>query len=283
MNQPNTSIFRRTGAVGVIIILALVALFCSVHIVPAGHRGVVKLFGSVDNTPLPEGLHVLNPFARVVDFNVRFQSATAQHAEGGTSDLQAVYEDITVNYEFDPSQAPYVYNNFGDDSDIEQRFIVPALYESFKAITSKYTAEELVTQRAKFSQDIVSYLQGKLSKYHILVSDINVQNFAFDSAFSSAVQAKVVAGQQRLTAEQNLEKAKIEAEQKIVEAEASAKAIAIQSQAIQQQGGAEYVALKAVDKWNGELPQTWSGGGMPFLNVLTQPGKASTSAGADGK
>ncbi|CAG9264302.1 conserved hypothetical protein [Burkholderia diffusa] len=255
---------------GIAAAFATLLAFMSVHVVPAGHRGVVKTFGDVQDTPLPEGIHFLNPLARVVDFNVRFQSATASKAEGGTADLQEVFEDITVNYEYDPQHAPYVYNNFGDDADIESKFIIPALYESFKAVTSQYTAEQLVTQRAKVSQDIVQKLQAKLSKYRIIVSDINVQNFHFDSQFADAVRQKVVAGQNRLTAEQELETAKVTAQQKIVEAEGQAKAIAIQAQAIQQQGGTEYVALEAVKKWDGRLPQQWSGAAIPFLNLATQ-------------
>ncbi|RFU46470.1 prohibitin family protein [Paraburkholderia sp. DHOC27] len=260
---------KNTGLVAVALAVVLLA-FSSIHVVPAGHRGVVKLFGDVQDQPLPEGLHILNPLARVVDFNVRFQSATAQNAEGGTADLQEVFEDITLNYEYDPAHAPYVYNNFGDDQDIEAKFIVPALYESFKAVTSQYTAEQLVTQRAKVSTDIVQKLQAKLSKYRIIVSDINVQNFHFDPQFAAAVRQKVVAGQNRLTAEQNLETARVSTEQRIVEAEGQAKAIAIQAQAIQQQGGTEYVALEAVKKWDGHLPQQWSGAAIPFVNLATQ-------------
>lgn len=259
-------------AVAAASVVALGVGISSMHIVPAGHRGVVKMFGDVEDTPLQEGIHFINPLATVVDFNVRFQSATATKAEGGTSDLQTVYEDITVNYSYDPAHAPYVYNNFGDDEDIEAKFIVPALYESFKAVTSQYTAEQLVTERARVSQSIVQTLQAKLAKYRIIVSDINVQNFHFDDAFSAAIQRKVVAGQNRLTAEQNLETSKITADQKVVEANGQAKAIAIQAQAIQQQGGAEYVSLEAVKKWDGHLPEQWSGGAIPFVNFKTPGG-----------
>ena len=257
-------------SVAAVTLAALLLGFMSVHVVPAGHRGVVKVFGDVQDAPLPEDIHFLNPLARVVDFNVRFQSATATKAEGGTADLQEVFEDITVNYEYDPAHAPYVYNNFGDDEDIEAKFIIPALYESFKAVTSQYTAEQLVTQRAKVSSDIVQKLQAKLVKYRIIVSDINVQNFHFDPQFAAAIRQKVVAGQNRLTAEQQLETARVSTQQKIVEAEGQAKVIAIQAEAIQQQGGQEYIALEAVKKWDGHLPQQWSGAAIPFVNLATQ-------------
>lgn len=259
-----------TKLIGIAIacVTVMVMAFASVHVVPAGHRGVVRVFGDVQDAPLPEGIHVLNPLARVIDFNVRFQSATASKAEGGTADLQEVFEDITVNYEYDPLHAPYVYNNFGDDADIEAKFIVPALYESFKAVTSKYTAEQLVTQRSLVSTAIVQTLQSKLTKYRIIVSDINVQNFHFDPQFAEAVRRKVVAGQNRLTAEQALETARIATEQKVVEAEGNAKAIAIQAQAVENQGGDKFIALEAIKKWNGQLP-TYMGAAspIPFLTV----------------
>jgi regulator of protease activity HflC (stomatin/prohibitin superfamily) len=264
--QPKVSGVAKAILASLTASVLVIGAFSAAHVVPAGHRGVVKVFGDVQEVPLGEGLHFINPFARVVDFNVRFQSTTAKNAEGGTSDLQEVFEDITANYSYDPNQAPYVYNNFGDDENIEAKFITPALYESFKAVTSKYTAEELVSKRQSVSQEITATLQAKLSKYHIMVSDINVQNFHFDPQFAAAVRQKVVAGQNRLTAEQSLETAKISSQQKIIEAEGQAKAIAIQAQAIQQQGGTEYVALEAVKKWNGQLPTQYSGQAMPFIN-----------------
>jgi uncharacterized membrane protein YqiK len=56
-----------------------------------------------------------------------------------------------------------------------------------------------------------------------------------------------------------------------VEATAEAEAIKIQAEAIQQQGGASYVNLKAVEKWDGHLPaQMIPGGALPFLNLQTQ-------------
>lgn len=256
----------KLGIAGAVAAAVLFTAICSAHVVPAGHRGVVKLFGDVQEQPLPEGLHFLNPLARVIDFNVRFQSATASKAEGGTADLQEVFEDITVNYEYDPTHAPYVYNNFGNDGDIEAKFIVPALYESFKAVTSQYTAEQLVTQRSAVSQAIVLNLQSKLTKYKIIVSDINVQNFHFDPQFADAVRRKVVAGQNRLTAEQTLETAKISTQQRVVEAEGNAKAIAIQASAVENQGGDKYIALEAIKKWDGHLPAQYSGQSIPFMN-----------------
>lgn len=261
---------KKLIAAGIATFFLLFALlmFWPLHSVPPGAVGVVSLFGKVTPDALPPGLHFVGPVARVEDFNVKFQSAIAPKAEGATSDLQEVFEDISLNYEYDPTHAAYVYSHFGAPDVIEQSFILPALFESFKAVTSQYTAEELVTKRAAVSQAIIAKVQAKLSKYFIIVSDINVQNFKFDDRFAEAVRNKVVAGQNRLTAEQNLETAKISTEQRVVEASGNAKAIAIQASAVENQGGDKFIALEAVKKWNGQLP-TYMGAGapVPFLSV----------------
>ena len=54
-------------------------------------------------------------------------------------------------------------------------------------------------------------------------------------------------------------------------AEAEAKTIQIQAQAIQVQGGAAYVQMKAIEKWDGKLPQV-SGGGTPFIQLPAAAG-----------
>lgn len=50
--------------------------------------------------------------------------------------------------------------------------------------------------------------------------------------------------------------------------EAEAEAIRIQAEAITSQGGAEYVQLQAIAKWNGTVPSTMvPGATVPFINL----------------
>ncbi len=64
----------------------------------------------------------------------------------------------------------------------------------------------------------------------------NIVNFDFSSSFNEAIEKKVTAEQEALAEKNKLEKVKYESEQKIVAAEAQAKAIEIQAKAIQNQG-----------------------------------------------
>ena len=62
--------------------------------------------------------------------------------------------------------------------------------------------------------------------------------------------------QQKQKAEQDLERIKVEAASRIAQAKGEAEAIAIQAQAIQSNGGQQYVQLQWIEKWDGKLPHT---------------------------
>ena len=47
----------------VLIIVGAFLLMRCVRVVPAGHVGVVDVFGKVRSEALPSGLHMINPFA----------------------------------------------------------------------------------------------------------------------------------------------------------------------------------------------------------------------------
>ncbi|MGF6440696.1 prohibitin family protein [Paraburkholderia youngii] len=260
------------GGLGAAVILAVLLPITSYHVVPAGHMGVVSDFGDIAPTALDPGLHWAKPWVIISDFNVQFQKADADKAEAGTSDMQPVIETLTVNYEYDPTKVSYVRNHFGSDSTIEENFIVPALYEAFKAVTARYTAEELLTRRAEVSKATVDYLQNKLTKYGIIVSDINVKDFRFsDQKFQDSINNKVIAEQDRQTTEKklqtqtdvataNLNIAKVVNQQKLLEAQTTAEAIRIQAAAVQSQGGHDYVQLKIAEKWDGHSMPQWISG-----------------------
>ena len=101
----------------------------------------------------------------------------------------------------------------------------------------------------------------------IVVHEVSIVNFNFSKSFKEAIEAKVTAEQQALAAKNKLEQVKYEAEQRISQAQGEAEAIRIQAQAIQNQGGAEYVNLKAIEKWNGQLPAYMLGDSVPLINL----------------
>lgn len=246
---------------------ALAGLFILINmftVVSAGHIGVQVTFGTVNQETLAEGAHLVNPLSSVQQVEVRMVTGKLKSASAGTKDLQAVHTDIVVNYRLDGARVAHIYKEFG--LDLEDRVIMPATNEAFKAVVARYTSEELITKRDVVSAQIKEELATKLAKYNIGVNDISLVNFAFSPEYQKAIEAKVIATQSKLKAEQDLARIEVEAKQAIARAEGEAKSIQIQTQAINSQGGAAYVQLQAIEKWDGKLPTT-SAGVVPFINL----------------
>lgn len=240
-------------------------IFSTFTIISAGHQGVQVTLGEVNMQTLNEGLHFVNPISNIQEVSVRVTKAELKNANAGTRDLQIVHTDIVVNYRLDGTKVAHVYKEFG--LELEDKILLPAVNEAFKAITAHYNSEELVTKRDEVSHAISEALQTKVAKYGLIVSEISLVNFGFSAQYQAAIEQKVIATQQKLKAEQDLARIQVEAEQNIAKAKGEAESIRIQAQAIQNQGGKDYVQLKSIEKWDGKLPTMMLGNSTPMINI----------------
>jgi len=251
---------------GVILgIIILILIFGSFGTVGAGERGVKTRFNKIVGEIQP-GLYFKMPFIEhITKIDVQTQKVT-QDATAASSDLQDVKTTIAVNYNIQPDKVSSIYQNVGEDySDV---IIDPAIQETVKAATANYTAEQLVTKREDVRGEIVKALTDKLATQGIVVTQVSITNFSFSDTFNQAIEAKVTAEQNALAAQNKLKQVQFEAEQTVASAKAQAEAIQIQAQAINSQGGADYVQLQAVNKWDGHLPQQFvPGSALPFINL----------------
>lgn len=255
----------RNTSILVVLFVIISTAFGSFFTVRSGERAIVFRFGQVQSV-VNDGLHMKVPFIetyRIVD--IRTQKAHSP-ANAGTRDLQTVQTEIALNYHLRAESLADTYSRIG--LDVEPKVIDPRIQEIVKAVVAKFSAEELLIKREDVKSEIANGLRTSLSAYNIIVEDIQITNFQFSKAFDSAIEAKQTAEQQALKAKNDLERIKVEAQQKITMAEAEARTIQIQAQAIKEQGGAEYVQLKAIEKWDGKLPQV-SGGNTPLINLST--------------
>ena len=244
----------KLGILGGALLFALVFIFESFTIVSPGHVGVQVTLGEVNPNALSEGVHFVNPISGVRNVDVRLQRAELKSASAGTKDLQQVHTDIVVNFRLSGTKVPHIYKEFG--LDVDSKVLGPAINEAFKAVTAKYTSEELITKRDEVSMAITQHVSTKVAPFDIAVSNVSLVNFGFSADYQKAIEAKVIATQQKQKAEQDLERIKVEAASRIAQAEGEAKAIAIQASAIQSNGGQQYVQLQWIDKWDGKLPNT---------------------------
>jgi regulator of protease activity HflC (stomatin/prohibitin superfamily) len=258
--------FNLTKLTGGSLFGALIGFFFAAFtVISAGHQGVQVTLGEVNMNTLGEGFHFVNPISNIKSVDVRVTKAELKNANASTRDMQSVHTDIVVNYRLDGAKIAKVYKEFG--LSLEDKILLPAVNETFKAVTARYDSEELITKRSEVSSAIHQTIQEKVSKYGLIINETSLVNFGFSAQYEAAIEQKVIATQQKLKAEQDLERIKVESDQRIAKAKGEAESIRIQAQAIQQQGGKEYVELKRIEKWNGELPKTVMGNAVPMFNL----------------
>lgn len=255
---------RKYTALPLIIPVIALAFECFT-IIPAGHVGVQVTMGDVNLHALQAGVNFVNPISRVRDVEVRVKRADLKEAQAGTKDLQQVHTDIVIQYRMNPEKVPFIYKEFG--LNVDDKILGPGVNEAFKAVTAHYNSEELITKRDQVSQEILDHVRAKVAPFDIEIQGISLVNLSFSAEYQKAIEQKVIATQQKQKAEQDLERIKVEAQSRIAQAEGEAKAIAIQASAIQNQGGAQYVQLKAIEKWDGNLPNVMGAGAVPFINI----------------
>lgn len=252
-------------------LLALVLFFGSFGTIDAGERGVKTRLGNVVGTIEP-GLYFKLPFIEVIrPISVRTQSVIYEKENpltAASSDLQDVSIATVTNYHVDPVKVEGVYKQYQTLENHEASVIRPAVRDTVKAISSQFTAGELVTKRAEFADKVAMMLNERLGDSYVIVEQSNITDIQFSKEFSDAINSKVTAVQNAEAAKNKLEQVKFEAQQSIEKAKAEAESIRIQAQAINSQGGADYVQLKAIEAWNGVLPtQMVPGSAVPFLNL----------------
>lgn len=256
-----------------VIIFILIFLRPWVQIGP-GQRGIVLNFGAVQKQVMEEGLHVLIPvMQKVVLMDVRVQKVET-NAAAASADLQDISTRVALNYHIVPDKANIVYQSIGVQ--FGERIIDPAIQEVVKAVTAKYTAEELITKRAIVGEAMRLALAERLIANNIAVDAFSIMTFSFSKVFTEAIESKQTAEQLALKAKRDLDRIKIEAEQKITAARAEAESLRLQRANI----STDLIELrkieanmKAIEKWNGILPQVTGGGSIPLIGLGDTLGK----------
>ena len=268
-------------------IILVVVLAASVKIVEAGHRGVLLQFGAVDTSAsLNEGIHFVVPFRdNVVPLEVRTQKIE-ENAASASGDLQDVSTQVALNYHVDPSTAPTLFQQLGFD--YASRVVSPAIQESVKQVTARYNAENLITNRETVKAEIETQIEQRLGPYGIDVETISITEFQFSEQFRRAVEAKVEAEQRALQATNDLRRIEIEAQQaearaigeqqsNIARAEGVRQAAVLQAQGeaeaiqiveAQLRENPRYLEWLKTQRWDGVLPLVTGGtGATPFIEI----------------
>ena len=247
--------FLKLGVVGALVLIGVVTFFSSMRSVDTGQVAVVTRYGKVTGRELDEGLSWVAPWGvdNVTTYDVKTKKVEA-NAKAATKDLQDVNATVALTYQVNRGKVSEIHQKVGKD--FQSIEIDPQVQEAFKAVSARYTASELITNRAEVKQSVVDNLRERVQKDgRYTVQDVAITNFEFGAAFNAAIEAVQVANQNVAKARQELETTKVEAEKQIASATAAA-----ESQRLQQQTLTNELLYKQwIEKWNGVLPKTVTG------------------------
>ena len=295
---------KAKGAIAIFaVVVVLGALLGSVCVttIPAGHAGIISIFGNVQDNVLDSGLHFKNPFANIIKMDYREQK-TVFETQSFSSDIQQVDIVGSINYNINKNTAMTLYKGVG--TDYYNVVLVPRLLENIKAVFSKHSAEKLVSNRETLSVQIRELLQVEMERHGINIINVSIENIDFTDAFTNAVEEKQVAEQtklrveteeaqktsvERATAERLIISTEAEANQKKIQADADANVKKVQADAeayaisVRAQAEAEanakislsltqdLIEYQKINAWDGKNPTTVIGGDSGAVPVITVP------------
>lgn len=265
-NQSNVKKYIKWGIWGFIGLLVLITITGSLASIGTGKVGVVTSYGKVTGRELTEGLSIKAPWGiqSVTEYDTKTQKVQS-NATASTKDLQDVNATVVLTYALNRGKVSEIHQNVGKDFQAIE--IDPQVQEAFKAVSAKYTASELITNRAEVKRDVVDNLKDRVEKngrYNI--QDVAITEFKFSAAFNQAIEAVQIANQKVAQARQELETTKVEAEKQVAEATAQAESQRLRQQTLTP----EILQQQWIAKWNGVLPTTDASGGNAQFYIPTK-------------
>lgn len=279
------------GIAGIVVLIGGILLSASLTTIHPGHVGVsVKKCGGggVSSNPIPTGYYWRSLFCEdVVEYPTSVQTLVLSHSphEGQANDESItvtsseglpVNLDVSVSFTLDPAKVPAIYTKYRNDiTVIAHNFIRQTIREGLQSIFAQFTAEQLYsTKREESRVEVQTFLTQHLGVEGFVIQQFTVNETRVPDAVVQAINAKVAMIQESQKAEAQVRKTEAEAKQRVAQAqgEAEAKKLTADAEAYFNKTVAasitpEYVQYRALEKWNGELPQMMGTGAVPFVNV----------------
>jgi regulator of protease activity HflC (stomatin/prohibitin superfamily) len=254
---------------GVIAIVVVVFLMASCERIDAGHVGVkVNQYGDnkgVDDIVAVTGVVFYNPITtRIYEFPTFIQhkeykgdnSFIVNSKDGSEFSVSPI-----MNYSVQRDKVPSIFAKYRRPlEDIEEGFLKTAVYDAFRLATNKYTADELISNRAVFEVEVRRLLDGQLLKEGFTINQFT-SNLIYPETFKRSIEAKNNAVQAALRAENEVKTAEAQAKIKVATAEGNAQAMLTSAKAEAESNRMKQVTLtplllqlEYINKWDGVLP-----------------------------
>ncbi len=238
-SQEAAGLVQRAGLVLLLLACALLSL-SFLTVVPAGHVGVPVVFGKVQETYVPEGLHAINPFANVESLSVRTETYTMVAApyEGAVRGDDSIYAlsadqvqmsmDVTVAYRLVDADAPWIYRHLGRH--FVESIVRPAARSAVPEATAHYLFQEAAAGKRQELADkvrdrLAEQVQALLRQYDgfrgsgIIIQQVYLRRIEPPQDLKNSIVEKMKAEQDALRMKFILQKEEQEAARKRIEAQ----------------------------------------------------------------
>lgn len=204
-----------------------------------GEAVVLKSFtGTVVGQTTTEGMHMKAPWVSKSTYDIRNQQVIMASGKGdegqGANGPQVTVQDkegvsanvdITVRYSIDPSAATDIYKRYGSQENFVSKFIENDIRAAVRHVPSKYTTLEfLTTGRGTAEQEIREYIEKRWEGSGVKVESVSLQEVRYSDEVKARFDAAQSARIEVEKAQAELEATEVSAQQKIVQAQAEAKA-----------------------------------------------------------
>ncbi len=280
------AVFGIGGAV-VAGLVALTILGGSWYTVDQGERGVMLRNGAIIGTADP-GLGFKMPIVdRVVKITTQTQSKVYTDVATYSRDQQPAILVLSVTYQLPEDRVEEIYAQYGGEAGLVNRLVDRQVNEAIRSVFGRYNAVEAVQQRERLAMDFRTAVQNAVMGPVVIVGT-QIENIDFSDAYEASIEQRMLAEVEVQRIQQNAEREKVQAEIRVIQANAEAEARVAQAtaeaEAITLTGEAEASAIRArgaalrdnpalielvqAERWNGILPTTMvPGQTVPFLNV----------------
>lgn len=235
-----------------IVPLVLWTLSMCVVFVPANTVGIkYNAFSGTSEITLSEGMAFKTPLDKIYFIDTTVQERTVEGLSGQTKDSQWVTMTVNVKYQVEPANAYKVYKGYQTLDNLDTNLIANLAQRCIEEITTKYNIIEVLGEkRNQIYSEIEILMKEKLAEEGVNFKLLTIKDTDAGESIEKAIQDEAVAKKAVETAEQNREKALIDAETKVIEAQGQADANAVMTEALTD----KVLMNKLLEKWDGKLP-----------------------------
>lgn len=273
---------------------ALLLLFLPLFVVACdqvdpGHVGIkVNLSGGdrgVAREVLEPGRYWIGMYERLYVFPTFVQNyvwsreRTEQSPTNESIDFQSreganINSDFGIQYSFQRDRIPNIFERYRLGAmEITRQTLRNEVRDALVSAASTRRIEDLIGEgKNAFMEEVLKTVKDRMAPHGINVDMIYaVGQFRLDDSVVASINRRIAAAQETEQRRQQVETARQEAERLRIEAEGQAVANRIIAESITP----ELVQMRAIEKWDGKLPQATSG--VPFISLSNASEPASTN------